>query len=231
MELLPNRKQKIYETILLMATFFFWTAVAYWGSRLITQSFTHYDMTTAFDQRTPFLPWTVLIYFACYVFWIVNIAVCVWQDAKERNRFFCADAMGKIVALILFIAIPTTNIRPEISDSQTVGNVLMRFLYRADPADNLFPSIHCFDSWLCWIGIRKRKNTPLVYRIFTLLFAVAICLSTLTTKQHVIVDVFAGIFLAELAYFLSGIPKLYTTYGKMLSKLLSVFSKKKNQPE
>ena len=34
----------------------------------------------------------------------------------------------------------------------------------------------------------------------SLLIAVSICISTLTTKQHVLIDVFAGVALAELSY-------------------------------
>ncbi len=231
MKRLFHNKQKILESIVLTILFFAWSEAVYLTSRMIAQSFFHYDMTTAFDQNTPFLPWTVLIYFGCYLFWAVNCCLCAWDDPQKRDRFFCADALGKLICMILFIAIPTTNIRPAVSEDPTIGNLLMRFLYSVDSADNLFPSIHCFSSWLCWIGIRKRKDIPIAYRIFSLVFAIAVCISTLTTKQHVIADVGAGILLAELAYFIAGFPKFYRTYGAMLSKLLSIFKKKEKQVE
>lgn len=45
----------------------------------------------------------------------------------------------------------------------------MRLLYWIDAADNLFPSIHCLVSWLCWIGVRRRRDIPYGYSFFHLL--------------------------------------------------------------
>jgi len=78
----------------------------------------------------------------------------------------------------------------------------MRLLYRIDAADNLFPSIHCLTSWFCYIAVRKNKKISEGYRYLSLFIALSICMSTLTTKQHVIVDVAGGIGLSEISYFL-----------------------------
>ena len=76
----------------------------------------------------------------------------------------------------------------------------MRLLYRMDAADNLLPSIHCLTSWFCFLAVRKNEKIPVWYKWVSLLIAVSICISTLTTKQHVLIDVFAGVALAELSY-------------------------------
>ena len=54
------------------------------------------------------------------------------------------------------------------------------------------------------IGIRKQKNIPTGYKIFSVVIALAVCVSTLTTKQHVFVDAIAGVALAEVCYWISG---------------------------
>ena len=77
---------------------------------------------------------------------------------------------------------------------------LMRFLYSMDAADNLFPSIHCLVSWLCYIGIRGNKKVPQWIRTTFCICAIAVFISTLTTKQHVIYDVVAGVALVEVTY-------------------------------
>ena len=64
-----------------------------------------------------------------------------------------------------------------------------------------FIAIHCLTSWFCYIAVRKNKNIPKPYVWFSLLFAISVCISTLTTKQHVIVDVIGGVGLAEGSYF------------------------------
>lgn len=94
---------------------------------------------------------------------------------------------------------PTTNTRPEIVGSD-IWAQLMRFLYSMDAADNLFPSIHCLVSWLCYIGIRGNKKVPQWIRTTFCICAIAVFISTLTTKQHVIYDVVAGVALVEVTY-------------------------------
>ena len=92
----------------------------------------------------------------------------------------------------------------ELLTGDGIWAELMRLLYRIDEADNLFPSIHCLVSWICYIGIRGNKKVPLAFRVFSCIMALAVCISTLTTKQHVIYDVVAGIALAEAGYFILG---------------------------
>ena len=95
----------------------------------------------------------------------------------------------------------------------------MRFLYQVDAADNLFPSIHCLTSWFCYIGIRGRREVPKWYRVFSCLFALAVFISTLTTKQHVIIDVIAGAALAEVAYRVAGCTGFDSYYGRIAGKV------------
>lgn len=217
-------KQKHKEALMLLLVAFIWNAIVFSGARLIAGSWHHYDMTTAFDGFFPFLPWTVSIYIGCFLFWGVNYYICSIKDSAERNRLFCADALSKCVCFVFFILVPTTNVRPEIVDSD-VWSSLMKLLYRIDSADNLFPSIHCLVSWMCWIGVRKRTDISFVYRCFSLAMAVAICIVTLTTRQHVIVDVISGVALAEISYCVSGSPKISNVYSSFVSRMSRKFIK------
>lgn len=80
------------------------------------------------------------------------------MDKRHCYRFLMADWLAKAVCFICYVVYPTTNTRPEIVGSD-IWAQLMRFLYSMDAADNLFPSIHCLVSWLCYIGIRGNKST------------------------------------------------------------------------
>lgn len=196
-----------------------WNVTVYFGTRLVAWSWPHHDITTTFDMRFPFMPWTIVIYIGSYLFWVVNYCICAVQDRQERHRFFCADWMAKIIALIIFLTFPTTNLRPEITGNG-LWDVSMKLLYWVDRPDNLFPSLHCLVSWLCWIGVRKRKDVSVFYRYGSLLIAVAICLSTMTTKQHVLVDVIGGIALAEICYAAAGASKIRGVYSALIARLL-----------
>ena len=224
---MKNKKTYIEAAILTLLSFV-WTTVVYWGARFIAGSWYHYDITIdSVDSLFPFVPWTVSIYFGSYLFWVICYFVCGLEDESRRNRLFCADIIAKLIGFVIFIAFPTTNIRPEVSSGSFFGS-LMNLLYTVDAADNLFPSFHCMVSWMCFIGVRKNKNVHTVYRILTLIAAMAVFVSTLTTKQHVVLDVFGGVLLAEFAYFVAGHPKVRVVYARFFSFVLRLLRLEKD---
>lgn len=172
---------------------------AYYGSRLFTSGRVHYDITGWLDGKIPLLPWTIVIYWGCYLFWIVNYVIGSRQDQEKAFRFFSADFAAKLVCLVCFLIFPTTNVRPDI-EGNSLWDELMRALYRVDAADNLFPSIHCLTSHFCFIAVRGNEKIPKWYQVASFLITLSICISTLTTKQHVLIDVIAGVLLAEISW-------------------------------
>lgn len=169
----------------------------YFGTRFFTTGWHHYDMTIWLDKYIPFIPWTVVIYLGCYVFWATNYTLGCTQDEENARKFMWTEIIAKAVCLVCYVVIPTTNVRPVIEGTGVFENIMIR-LYTMDAADNLFPSIHCLSSWLCIIAVRDQKRIPNIYKAITMILATLVCISTLTTKQHVIVDVIAGVLLAEI---------------------------------
>lgn len=108
---------------------------------------------------------------------------------------------AKLVCGVIFLLVPTTNVRPQLG--QGFFDFCLGAIYAMDQPTNLFPSIHCLESWICWRGIRNRMDISPIYRDFSGVFAILICISTLLTKQHVIADVFGGILLGEGMLYLS----------------------------
>ncbi len=190
------------------------------GSRLFEKGRFHADLTLPADAAVPFLPWTITVYVGCFLFWLILYRLIARLPRQEADRFFCANLLGKAASFIIFVFFPTTMSRPEIS-GMTLWDTCMRFLYRIDAPDNLFPSIHCMIAWLCWIGIRGNRRVTLPWRIAALLMAVAVCLSTLTVRQHVLMDVAGGILLSELGYWLAGNKKLLCGYSSFLDRLMT----------
>lgn len=182
----------------------------YSGVRLFYRHRVFHNLTSYYDNRIPVIPMFVLIYFGGYIFWIVNYILISSISKYHCYRFIMADLLGKLICFIIYIAFPTTNIRPDIITSGIFVDML-KFLYSIDAANNLFPSIHCLVSWYCFVGLRNCKAIPVWYRVFSLFMAMLICISTLTTKQHVIIDVLGGIMLAELTWQLSSHLQLYKT--------------------
>ena len=212
---------KLYSVIPLISAFAF-NCVIYWGSMTINQGRPHYDFTTGLDRMVPLLPWTIIIYLGCYLVWIINYIMIGHQEKESFYRFITADLMSRLICGIFFLLLPTTNIRPELP-ADSIFRPAMEWLWNIDQPSNLFPSIHCLVSWLSYVGIRERKEIPGWYRGFSCLFAIAVFISTQTTKQHYLVDIIGAVIIAEGCFYgawHSGIyRRVMRTYEKLNSKL------------
>ena len=202
-----------YSLIPLIFSFTF-NMIVYTGSRTIAGEWHHYNIETFLDQYIPLWPPSIIIYLGCYLFWAANYIIIACQEKKKVYQFFAADFLSRIVCLAFFLLFPTTNIRPDL-ESVGFWNQCMILLYSIDAADNLFPSIHCLVSWFCYIGIRGKKEIPFWYRSFSCVMALLVCLSTLLTKQHVVIDVAGGIILAEVCLWLGRKPVIFGMYEKI----------------
>ncbi len=181
---------------------FVFNSLIYTGLQILMKHARHYDFTTAADRSIPFVPEWSFVYLGCFLFWAVNYILIVRQGKEGWFRFATADYLSRIVCGFFFILLPTTNVRPEVA-GDGLPQLLIRFVYSLDAPTNLFPSIHCLVSWMCFIGIRGKDYVPKQYRAFSCLFAVLVFASTLFTKQHYIVDVIAGVIIAEMCYYIS----------------------------
>lgn len=211
----------VYGVIPVVFAFVF-NSIVYSGAQLITGSWYHYNIENRLDGMIPFIPQTILIYLGCYVFWVVNYILIARQSKEKVYQFFAGDMFSRMICFAFFILFPTTNIRPEIAGHNFWADA-MRWLYSMDDASNLFPSIHCLMSWFCYIAIRKNENIPRWYRRLSLIIAIAVFISTLTTKQHVIVDVIGGVVLAEISFWIGKHTCIARWYGRIFDKMTGLF--------
>lgn len=197
---------------------FVFNSLIYTGLQIIMGKARHYDLTTKWDRQIPFEPWWSVIYLGCFLFWAVNYILITRQGKENWYKFATGDYLSRIICGICFILLPTTNVRPEVV-GDGLAQQLIRFVYFMDAPTNLFPSIHCLVSWLCFVGIRGKKGVPRWYQVFSCIFAVAVFASTLFTKQHYIVDVIAGVILAEVCYYIGNHTKFYQKIMKVFDRI------------
>lgn len=193
---------------------FVFNCTLYGLARVIAGDWPHYILMSRLDEQIPFLPASIIIYFGCYLFWAVNYVMIAKLDKKWAYQFYFADMISRIICFAIFLIFPTTNIRPAVSGTG-IWEMGMRFLYSVDAADNLFPSIHCLVSWFCYIGIRDNDKIPKWYQRMSCVMAVLVFVSTLTTKQHVVIDVVGGVAIAELTLAFARHTNGYKWYMKM----------------
>lgn len=150
--------------------------IAYFGTRPFTSSWKHYNIETVLDQQIPVIPWTIVIYFGCYLVWIVNYLIAASREKEFVWRFFAADVLARLVCMAFYLLLPTTNVRPSIPE-QGFWNQMLALLYQMDAADNLFPSIHCLNSWfLLYRSPWKTGDSALVSAVLFLGGTCRVCL-------------------------------------------------------
>ena len=187
---------------------------AYYGSTLFVYilGITRHGVSLPIDSLFSFNGNWVIIYFGCYLTWIFYyIYVC--RDSEEScYKFVTAEVIAKLICFVVFVCYPTI-----MEDRGNISNMeagfiqfAMDFLYnKSDKPYNLFPSIHCLASWICFRGtfMCEKKNLPL--QILAFVFAILVFLSVLFTKQHYFIDIIGGIAVVEIGIFISVRLKLY----------------------
>lgn len=172
-------------------------------------TFEYIDITIGLDAYFVFNEGWVLVYAEAFIFWLVTFVITARQSPAAAARLATADVLSKAICLLFFVFMPTTNVRPEL-EGGGLFNFGMWLVYSLDTPTNLFPSTHCS---IAWMGARlmlkevKWKRKWLV-GIGAYGFCILIFLSTLFTKQHVILDVIGGVLVAEIGLLLTHITKL-----------------------
>lgn len=210
------------ETLFPLLLALLWNMLAYYGGAAISAALPRLRLSLPIDAQIPLLPWTVSVYIYSYIFWAVNYTLAARCGERCAYRVFCADFLSKCLSFVFFIALPCTIDRPEITGGG-VWCFLLRLIYRADAPYNLFPSIHCIASYFSAMGILREKSVPLLYRVFSLLLMLAIFASTVTTKQHVFLDIIGGVVFAALLFRISGIDAVWQRYQRFTKWLLRLF--------
>ena len=190
-----------YARLPLLAVLIF-NFVCYYVPKALESHRTLHVLSTALDDALPRVPVFIYIYILAYVQWAVAyIVIC--RDSPERCfRFVSGELIAKAITMAILLIWPTTLVRPpvEIRDATTW---VLDFIYRADTPTNLFPSLHCLASWLCFrwsLGLRKM---PRWYGWAQGVFSFLVFASVLLVKQHVWPDILGGIAVAELGILLS----------------------------
>ncbi len=193
--------------------------LAFYGTRLVNTGLPHVDLSLPIDRALPFLPGFVVIYLLAYLQWVVGFAVIARGGRQHCYRIFAAEITAKLLCAAIFLLLPTAMVRPALPSSG--GGVALRavsLLYAIDPPDNLFPSLHCLESWVCFRGCLGLAAPGRWYKAATLCFTLLVFASTVLVKQHLAVDVIAGVAVYEAALWLSDRLCLPRLLGRLTTR-------------
>lgn len=212
-----------YAVIPLISAFILNLAV-YMGAEPIAGGLKHWDISCRLDNKIPLIPFFVIFYVLAYVQWAVGYVVICRESRETCFRVMTAEMTAKLICFVLFIAFPTTVCNEFINARQTVSSdsgffgALTGLIYSVDTPNNLFPSIHCLESWACFRGALGLKKVPRWYAPFMLVFAVLVFMSTVFIKQHVLADIPAGILVFEIGLIIVKKTKADAVFDRLLYK-------------
>ncbi len=154
---------------------------------------------TVVDQVIPFLPNTVWIYVSEYIYFGVIYLMC--KNIVNLNRYLYAFLALQTTSVIIFFVWPTTYPRDlfplDAAQINSITYSVFSYLRTMDAPTNCCPSLHVSSVYLSSFVFLEEQEEKFPY-FFT--WGTAIALSTLTTKQHYIIDVVTGLMMAVVFY-------------------------------
>lgn len=175
----------------------------YFGLQLRNTEF--FDVYVGIDALLPFVSWFIYP----YVFWFLFVAGTIaYLFLKHRREFYQCVAflfIGMTVCLIIFTVYPTSfDHRPAVIEGSSLSKALVSMIYTADKSQNVFPSIHVYNSIGCAIALVKCHDfqRSRLMKVFAWTSAIMITLSTMLIKQHSLLDAVAAGLLAVILYIL-----------------------------
>ena len=149
---------------------------------------------TAIDRLVPFQPSALIPYFSLWVY--VSLSAALILDRRELIGYGWWLAGLCVAALTCFYFWPTTVLLPVAEWSKHSS---FSILQGVDAAANACPSMHVgaavFSAFWLNHNLRDMGAPPMV-RLLNWLWLIAIAYSTMAIKQHVFIDVMAGVALA-----------------------------------
>ncbi|MBR6694032.1 MAG: hypothetical protein IKL62_03690 [Clostridia bacterium] len=189
-------------------------AATYFITKLVMDNGRHYDVSLPIDHSIPLIPVFIVIYILSYLQWIFGYGIIAKERKEFAHRIISSEIIAKLICLFIFIVLPTSMVRPEITGNDIFSKLTL-LIYKIDTPTNLFPSLHCLESWIIFRASLslERHGKPTI--IINAIFGILVFLSVLFVRQHLILDIPAAIIVGEFSLF---IGKKFNT-GRVFDKI------------
>ncbi len=175
----------------------------YYICRIIAAGKYHHDISIGLDGQIPCIPsmfsW---LYCAAFIFWAISYVNYANLGKRYAQRIAFADFIGKFICALFFAFYPTIMSEPPVvvTDYWSFMLFLMKLI---DEPNNLFPSLHVLVSWISWRYVARMSTVSDRYKSLSFMCVLIVFLAILFTKQHLILDIFGGVIVAEIGIFIS----------------------------
>lgn len=172
--------------------------------------FTPFLPKIALDDRIPIVSAFIIPYIWSYAYWAMAPMAVSRCEKGHFADYMAANLVACLAGVLALAFFPTYMDRVAeglyaVPANPTLLDRLRIFWYSLDGSEtayNLLPSFHCINSTLCYLGVARRREIPVWFRVYSLVTTVLIYASTVYVKQHYFLDIVTGVALAGAAYFL-----------------------------
>lgn len=162
------------------------------------------NLYVPFDDIIPFCEYFLIPYFFWYIFivWMVIYSFFFDIEIFKKYHQFLIIVYG-VTCLIYLLWPNMQSLRPTEFTRDNIFIHYIKKMYDFDTNTNVCPSLHVVMSFAVffssWYSKRYRTVT---WRIVFSILTVLISISTVFLKQHSVIDVYAGVALSLIAYFI-----------------------------
>jgi len=156
---------------------------------------------TALDRLIGFQPLALPLYLSLWVY--VSLSPALLATRRELYGYGLAMAVTCLAGLMVFYLWPTA---VPAADIDWALHPEVEFLKSLDASGNAFPSLHVATAVFSGIWLQhllRRFGAPLWPLIVNWAWCIGIVYSAVATRQHVAVDVLAGLVLGAMTAGLS----------------------------
>jgi membrane-associated phospholipid phosphatase len=182
-----------YPLLLALVAFFEAETLAYLAVSGVASRLRNVSLFTSNDKILPRLPRSLWLYLSFFPYCL--LAAFDGGNIRRTGRLLSCVALDSLVSYRSFLKFPSAYPRIAIHDDDPRLEAAWRTLHEADPPANTFPSLHVGHSML--LALALSHHLPRQRSDALMLWASLITASTLTTKQHYLIDLAGGVVAAE----------------------------------
>ncbi|MFS0728069.1 phosphatase PAP2 family protein [Paenibacillus sp. 1P07SE] len=161
-------------------------------------------LVTDLDSKIPMIKAFIVPYMIWMPFLYLTLIYFYYRDKRLYYETLIAYTVSVLICYGVYMVFQTTVPRAELAGDDLLSR-MVKFVYANDQPFNCFPSIHCLTSYLLFHAASRSRAVSRRVLLGIGLLSWTIIVSTVFVKQHVVLDVFAGIMLAHVV--LTGVQK------------------------
>ncbi len=154
------------------------------------------------DHYIPFNELFVIPYYYWFAFLVGMVVWGVLFDVQALRHFQWFVILSYSITAVIYLFWPTMQcLRPTEFARDNFLVDIAKNLYNFDTNTNVCPSIHVLGSMaVCFAGLHSKRLRGWGWKVFFIVSALWIDVSTVFMKQHSAIDMFAGLALSAVCY-------------------------------